>query len=184
MTQQVIVNSPTNSGLGDQLFAAFNKVNANFTELYGRSFPPFTPLVSILAADVQVISSTSLTNAGPLVALVPGVHLVTTSVWMFTNGATNGGWKYGFNYTGTFVNSLSFVGGMVTTAGAYNGSFINLLNGNLTSLSNANPDFAHYFGIVNVATSGNLTMQFAQNTSNPTASILRAGSGILSQRLV
>ena len=34
MSQQLIVNTPQNSGLGDNPFVAANKINANFTELY------------------------------------------------------------------------------------------------------------------------------------------------------
>lgn len=35
MTKQVIVTTPHNSGLGDVAWSAFEKANANFTELYG-----------------------------------------------------------------------------------------------------------------------------------------------------
>jgi hypothetical protein len=35
MAQQSVVTTPVNSGFGDTLPAAFNKVNANFSQLYG-----------------------------------------------------------------------------------------------------------------------------------------------------
>ena len=44
MTQQVInLGTGPNTGTGDPIRTAFAKLNANFTELYGAGFAPFTP---------------------------------------------------------------------------------------------------------------------------------------------
>lgn len=140
----------------------------------------------VLGSDFPVTSNAALANVpGFSIPLIGGgTYLIEAVLWMYTNGATNGGWRFGFTYSGTFGNpNLAFIGGMVTTAGTYNGSFISLNGGTLTSLSNANPDFGQYAGIVNPTGNGTLQVQFAQNTSNGTATILKAGSALQLTRM-
>ena len=54
--QQIIINTPINSGLGDSLYSAFTKTNLNFTELYTN--------VATISASTLITKTSQLVNDG------------------------------------------------------------------------------------------------------------------------
>jgi hypothetical protein len=87
VAQQLIVNTPTNSGLGDPNNIAWGKANANFTELYAGT--PFAGQFAIYGVDSGAVNAYVFTHAGPTPAtLTAGVLLRFTAANPNTGAST------------------------------------------------------------------------------------------------
>lgn len=86
MSQQIINQVSAGDTLGDPIFTAFGKVNANFTELYGR-----LPGISVLtygADPTGVLDSTAAINQAMLVLSLLGGGVVNYPAGTFLVGVT------------------------------------------------------------------------------------------------
>jgi len=112
MTQQVVTTTPQNSGNGDNAPTAFNKVNANFTELYG-AFPGGVvgqaPGYSTLAPTTPAAGALWLSGSVRTLQVSSALADRTT---MLTGAA--GGFENGFcQEPSVFYNSTAGNWGMV-----------------------------------------------------------------------
>lgn len=119
MTQQLITNTPFNSGQGDRLAVAFTKVNANFTELYSQQvFVPASPVNGTTIAAAALAASV---NGGGIVRLPPGtISLVSYGqpLPMF-NGVYYEGSGWGLDDSGNLYGTV-LVGNNTFDCFAYN----------------------------------------------------------------
>jgi hypothetical protein len=91
MTQQTINTTPANSGTGDSPYVAFNKCNANFTDIYtgtyGNSYPAATTLTGTELAIINAAGQVETATTAQIAALA------TTSpfqLFSYPSGAIGG----------------------------------------------------------------------------------------------
>ena len=87
MTQQTIsTGSAANDGTGDTLRSAGTKINANFTELYGRLDVPYYPQETVTAnGAASLLYPYTICNKGTALALTLADASTTGLVKVFTN---------------------------------------------------------------------------------------------------
>ena len=123
MTQQTIITTPANTGAGDSPKSAFDKVNANFTDLYTQVGAISISVVSYGADPTGVADSTAAIQAainavaalgGGTVFLPDGVYNISSTLTISSSGVTllGAGWN-SFHDTGspTYPVKLNWVGG-------------------------------------------------------------------------
>lgn len=129
------------------------------------------------ASGFSVTSSTVLTNVpGMVAALLPGTYELRLSLHISTN-AVAAGYKWGWTSTCTFGTSHAMGGIAVIGGGPALFNFDpSTGTGNTQSAVTASDDVVTAVGTFTVTVAGNLQLQFAQGTSNATASTLLNGS--------
>ena len=87
MTQQTIsTGSSANDGTGDTLRSAGTKINANFTEVYGRLDAPFSAYETITANGAASVSlAYSICNKASALAITLANASTVGTVKQFTN---------------------------------------------------------------------------------------------------
>lgn len=135
MTQQLIVTTPANSGLGDSPKSAFDKINANFTDLYtGTSgmlyTAPFTGSVPLTVAS----KLSQFVNVLDFGADPTGTLDSTTAIQNAINAVGAGGYVY--FPAGTFKISSTIVIGNGTT------TVVSSINGVTLQCSGPDPIFS------------------------------------------
>lgn len=153
-----------------------------------------TTLKIVATATQSIASSTSYTADSVLtLALTAGKYYSLQGMFGFTNasGATGGGAKYAFSYSGT-GGSISLT---AISSGSVNGAnTLGALTGNPSIANNFllfSPAAIDSAGTVSVfsglvyggSAGGNLVLNWAQNTSNVTATIRQTGSFVQLQQL-
>lgn len=132
-----------------------------------------------LAANLAVASNAVLANTLLVIPIAANQRLTGTATLFITVGATGGirlsltapagGASYAANFV--LVNN-----GASTVAGAFQAAAAAFTN----ALANAGThQVTIEFDIVNGSTAGNVTLQFAQNTSDVLTATLLAGSNIV-----
>lgn len=117
MTQQLIITSPANTQTGDSPKAAFDKINANFTEVYN-----LPQGLAFSGTDTGAVNAYVVSVAGFPAILVAGL---TT---LFVPGTVNTG-PSTVNVGGTGVNNIVNWFGTPLTGGEINGETILRWNG-------------------------------------------------------
>lgn len=128
-------------------------------------------------AQLDVVSSTTLTNiTGMSTQLTSGVYSIN-SKFAGTAGAS-GGWKIGFNYSnGLTLNSIDVTGFAFTASSTVFPNRVSSTTAGTAIISSTSAvTSGSIYGIINVATAGQLDIQFAQNASNSTSSTIYGGS--------
>ena len=143
-----------------------------------------TPLVVYKTATTSRASTTTLADDPHLVvALTSGTWMFEcyTPIWATTSGA--GGLKTFFAYSGTTTSSSWAAGGLLGGAVTASlpktvnvDSFINISIDTATGLPGAN--WLKSSGFITTTTSGNLSLQWAQNGSNVNAANIGQGAWI------
>lgn len=141
------------------------------------------PAVYGLAADFAVASQTVLQNVpGMSVTLGVGNYEIRLGLH-FNTQAVAAGYKWGWTSTCTFGGAHT-AGGIAVVGGAP--ALFNFDpstgSGNTQAAVTATDDAVTAVFHVSVTVAGNLQLQFAQGTSNATASLLKAGSAIVVTR--
>ena len=124
MAQQTINRgSSSNDGTGDPLRTAFNKINSNFTELYGAS--PFGQQVSITGNQISASSSNAdlvLSGSGTGGVIASGLRFGGTSISADDSSIVN--INEGLNVTG----NITAEGNITATGNIFANGNINLGN--------------------------------------------------------
>lgn len=172
---QLVINTGTqpNDTTGDPLQLAFNKVNANFTELYADSS------VLLAKAKTAATSRNTVTVVAPdpdLQISVPvGVFAIAMNIGLqsLTAGA---GFKFNFNFTGSLTSSNYEYAGSVN--GAFASSSATFITSTLTlaTLSTTAIDWLQITGFVIPTAPGTLQFQWAQNSSQAANTSVGIGS--------
>lgn len=117
MTQQLIITTPANSGRGDSPKSAFDKINANFSEVY-----PKLQGLAFYGVDSGIVNAYVVTVAGFPATLTAGL------ITIFVPGTVNTG-PATANIGGTGVQNIVNWFGAALTGGEINGETILLWNG-------------------------------------------------------
>lgn len=144
----------------------------------------FVPLAAYKASDQSVTSSVTLVNDSALVIPLAANAVYDFELFLVINGPALGtgdfkmGWTYpagttmvyaraGFDTTNTWVFNKTLQTDVV--AFGTTGSGVPVIRCSGT--------------VVTAATAGNLQLQWAQNTSSTTATVVKAGSDLTAQRI-
>jgi hypothetical protein len=121
-------------------------------------------------SDLSVVSSTTPVNSN-LSAVLGNLSYMIDGVLFTTELNTSGGINFTLN--GGTCSASFFIGGT-----AFTNSFVSSLSGSLMALSNTGFStlVIPFQAMITVSTPGTLILNFAQNVSNATASVLKAGS--------
>lgn len=141
------------------------------------SLSPPAVLFNPGASGFAVTSNTVLQNVpGMVAALLPGTYELRLALHISTN-AVAAGYKWGWTSTCTFGTSHA-MGGIAVIGGAP--ALFNFDpstgTGNTQAAVTASDDVVTAVGTFTITVAGNLQLQFAQGTSNATASTLLSGS--------
>lgn len=143
------------------------------------------PIMAVKAANTSRTSTTTLANDSELVIAIPeGGQYEIEGLLQFYGGA--GGFKRALTYDGTTHADGINVGGLAHVNGT--GSVAAVLDAtstvsNATITAAAPGDYHHITGTAHFSTSGNLRIQWAQNSSNASATTLKAGSFLRARKL-
>lgn len=146
----------------------------------------FVPLAAEKGADQSVTSSTTLVNDSALVVPVAASAVYDFDLQLFYTGGTTG--SSDIKLAWTVPAATTIVGGalLVTNPlGVALTYFTQSTPATIFTASNgaANPLPVRLWGTVTTSsTAGNLQLQWAQNTSNGTATTVKAGSVLTAQR--
>lgn len=145
------------------------------------------PQYLVRATDNSIVSNTVLANDPTLQVTLAtgGMYLVEAFLNLLGVGGTGQGYKVQMNFAGTTVSSFLMAVWEQSTNSGTPAFVIGALNTQLTSitLSSGNGDVANWRGVINVASLGLLSVQVAQASSSPNATVLKAGSLIRYTRL-
>jgi hypothetical protein len=128
MTQQVIINTPAGSGLGDSATVAFGKVNNNFTQLFSGTIPgnpatgavvigPPTGIVTALTVNAQVAAAGLVVNGA------------TTAFGLFNASASNSAAYIGFEQAGSLLGRVGIDGSNLMLTDSVNGDLCSVSTG-------------------------------------------------------
>jgi hypothetical protein len=146
----------------------------------------FVPLAAYKSADQSVTSSTTLVNDTALV--VPVASSATYIFWcmLYFEGGTLNSSDLKWGWTVPASTTMRYQAIYVSPASVLNIARAGTDASVLAAASNGagNSQTMQMFGTALVSsTSGNLQLQWAQNTSNGTATIVHAGSVLFAQRI-
>ena len=151
--------------------ASGNILISALTTLLGGTFYG-TPNVSYVTSDFSKTSDTTLANVTGLTYTTVNSGVYRFKANLFLSCGASGGAKVAISGTNTATTIWYLVS--LRTATAFVGEVNTALDGDYGTTA------AHVLceinGYINVANGGTLTVQFAQNASNGTASIVLAGS--------
>jgi len=165
MAQQTInVGSSANDGTGDPLRTAFNKINDNFTELYGAS--PFGKQVSISGNQISANAS----NAD-LVLSGNGTGGVVASAIKISGTSLSSS-----DSTQIQINENLDVGGNITASGNITATGNIFANGNI-NLGNASSDQTKVVGVFEADQVQIDGTTITTNTTNGSLSLTGNGTG-------
>ncbi len=165
MAQQTInIGSSANDGAGDPLRTAFNKINLNFTELYGAS--PFGKQVTITGNQISANSS----NAD-LVLSGNGTGGVVASAIRIDGTSLSSGDSTQIN-----INENLDVGGNITASGNITATGNIFANGNI-NLGNASSDQTKVVGVFEADQVQIDGTTITTNTTNGSLSLTGNGTG-------
>lgn len=150
----------------------------------------FVPLVGYKSADQSVTSSTVLINDSALLVPVAANALYLVTCYLSYEGGTQGSSDMKFQFTGPAGSAMSFNATYYPTSGGV-GANTNLSR--TTGLSSVVPVGTDGTGVKmpmvisgtfsTGAFTGNLQMQWAQNTSSATSTTMHAGSVLAASRI-
>lgn len=153
---------------------------ASAQKLTAALLNPLVPLTALKTADESIASSTALQADNELTLALPASAQYTLDVMLFYTASASGELKLGFTFPSGCVVHLAGVGYVLS------GSFTIDLTSQLsmtsgtTSLSyegsGATTSVSLRGTVLNGVTAGNLQLIWAQNTSNATATVVKAGS--------
>lgn len=143
----------------------------------------FVPLTVTKTADQSVTSSTALVNDTALsVTVAANATYQLMDCVLFYNGAAQGTADLKFQFTGPAGSTLNMTALAFPTSGGFGGTVFSGITGlsatrtaGTNGSSNTLPALL-YGTLVTTATAGTFQLQWAQNTSNATATIIKAGS--------
>lgn len=143
------------------------------------------PEMAVKTADTSRSSTTTLANDSELLLQIPEGGQYEIEGYLRFNGG-GGGFKRALAYSGTVHSEGINVGGVAHVNGT--GSVVAAADGtaavsNATITASGVGDYHLLTGSAHFTTSGNLTVQWAQNSSNATATTLKAGSFIRARKL-
>lgn len=175
---QALVNTGTfpNDTTGDPLQLAFQKVNANFTELYADS--PVL-LTAVKPSTQTLASSTVLTNDTALTLSLPIGRFALQAFLNIANVAGATGFKFAFAFTGTLSNGAyaqnGWINGAVTAAALQNP----VTNVTSYATTDTSGDWVEINASFLVTVAGTLTLQWAQNSSSASLTSMLQGSWLV-----
>jgi hypothetical protein len=143
------------------------------------------PIMAVKAADTSRTSTATLANDSELVVEIPeGGHYQIEALLRFYGGG--GGFARAFTYSGTVHADGIGVGGSAHVNGT--GSVVAVANAtstvaNATITAAAPGDYHNIIGEAHFTTGGTLRIQWAQNSSNASATTLKAGSYLIARKL-
>jgi hypothetical protein len=146
---------------------------------------PFTLIKK--SADLTRTSNASISNDSDLITTLLANSTYIVEIGLAVSApAGGGGFKYAIDYTGTQVTLQSQLetnnfGGSNTTINVGSGATIGVaspLGGTILAAGTT------LRGIISTSTTGQLAVQWAQNTSNATGTILAMGSYIRLQKII
>ncbi len=143
------------------------------------------PEMAVKASDTARTSTATLANDSELVLAIPeGGQYQIEALLQFYGGA--GGFQRALTYSGTVHADGIYTGGSAHVNGT--GTVAAVLNGTSTvsnaTITAASPgDYHHIIGTAHFTTSGNLRVQWAQNSSNVASTTLKAGSYLRARKL-
>ena len=155
------------------------------TTVFRRGGIYIMPIMAVKASDTSRSSTTTLANDSELVVQLPeGGQYQIEAFLQFNGGA--GGFARAFTYSGTTHADGIRVGGVAHVNGT--GSVAAVLDAtstvsNATITAAAPGDYHHIVGKAHFTTSGSLRVQWAQNSSNASATTLKAGSYLRARKL-
>ena len=165
MAQQTInIGSSSNDGTGDPLRTAFNKINDNFTELYGSS--PFGTQITLAGNTISANSSNAdlvLSGSGTGGVIASGLRFGGTSISADDSSTVN-------------INEGLNVDGNITAEGDITATGNIFANGNI-NLGNAASDQTKVVGVFeadNIQIDGTT---ITTNTTNGSLQIIGNGTG-------
>lgn len=126
-------------------------------------------------ADETLSSNTTLQNDDALLWAVRSNAVYIMHLWVLYQSGTAGDFKMGFTVPASTTMAWAWFGSdtnlAVVNAGPFNESSSTAAGGSTANL------WAHVHGVITTsATSGNVQFQWAQNSSDGTSTIVRAGS--------
>lgn len=134
------------------------------------------------SATITVNTSTTLTNLTGLVqTVVPGTYAFR--VYLVGSTGASGGWKVAFKYTTTVVSSIQATSYAFTAAAAAVASTTTATDQASLIAATTAYTSALIEGTMVVGTGGTIQLQFAQNASDGTNSIILLGSSMTFTRI-
>lgn len=141
--------------------------------------------IVVANADQNINNTTTLSNDAQLIApmVAGGVYLVQYKLQFLGNTTTTQGYKVNTTYSGTLTGPIS--GMAAYSANAVGAAAAIAVNNPLavSAISIVAGDACNLDFILSAQTSGNLGLQFAQNSSSANFTIRKAGSSLIVTRL-
>lgn len=146
------------------------------------------PATVLKTADEPITSSTTLQNDNELILPLPANASYTLDTILFYTGISAGSLKIAFTFPAGCTMHYAPIGYVM--GGAFTidlGGQLSITSGvTSTSISGGGgvPTVSLRGTILNGSTAGNLTLQWAQNASNATPTVVKAGSWIRLTRIL
>ena len=142
----------------------------------GRAIRQEIPQIqqSRVSADVSVTSNTTLANVTGLTANVAASGTYRFEARLYTTSANTGGVKFAIGGTATATDII--YEGVTTDAGVITQTRAGALATTVGAVTNVTTAYTVITGTITVNAAGTLTVQFAQNASDGTASVVKRGS--------
>lgn len=155
----------TNGGLGINNSAATGFVT------FSAGVSTVTQICAVVATDTSTASSTNYFNAGGLVlSVAANKQYLLIGTFHFTGGGAGG------SKLKVFGNGASENYDVAAWTSYNSGALSSYLSGLFSPVTDTTTDDISLQGSVNMQTLTNLNIQFAQNSSNASALVLKAGS--------